>query len=73
MSGKIIVPPRRVYIVSSGTAVGHEENAGPLGGKFDVADTEDDRFGMDSYEKSEAQMQKVALEYAIKKAGLLRG
>lgn len=70
MSGKIIVPPRRVYIVSSGTAVGHEENAGPLGGKFDVADTEDDRFGMDSYEKSEAQMQKVALEYAIKKAGL---
>lgn len=60
----------RVYIVSSGTAVGHEENAGPLGGKFDVADTEDDRFGMDSYEKSEAQMQKVALEYAIKKAGL---
>ena len=70
MSGRIIVPPRRVYIVSSGTAVGHEENAGPLGGKFDVADTEDDRFGMDSYEKSEAQMQKVALEYAIKKAGL---
>ena len=70
MSGKIIVPPRRVYIVSSGTAVGHEENAGPLGGKFDVADTEDDRFGMDSYEKSEAQMQKIALEYAIKKAGL---
>lgn len=72
MSDRLIVPARPVYIVSSGSCVGKEEMAGPLGKYFDMTDSggKEDRFGMDSFEKSEAQMQRIALDVALGRAGL---
>lgn len=69
--GRIIVPRRKVYVASEASVVGHEEKKGPLGQLFDRADEGgDDRFGMDSYEKAEAQMQKTALSLAMEKGGI---
>lgn len=40
----------------------------PLGECFDIVDDKgDDRFGMESYEKSESQMQKLAFDAAVAK------
>ncbi len=72
MSDRLIVPARPVCIVSSGSCVGREEMAGPLGKYFDMTDDSgsEDRFGMDSFEKSEAQMQRIALDIALGRAGI---
>lgn len=59
--------PRPVYIVSSGTVTGEKEKRGPLGGRFDLSG--DDRFGKDTWEKSEAEMQRLAVGMALRKAG----
>lgn len=51
------------------SVVGKKEMEGPLAGKFDVYDTTD-TFGMPTWEQSESEMQRVALNTAMKKAGL---
>jgi len=61
----IITPRRRVFIVSSGSVVGQKEKSGPLGDLFDLSG--DDRFGKDTWEKSEAEMQRLALGIALRK------
>ena len=58
----IIKPVREVYIVASEAVVGHEEHGGPLGKSFRVWDNKDDSFGMDSWEKAESEMQRLAFE-----------
>ena len=71
MSDKLLTPTRPVYIVSAGSCVGKEEKAGPLGEYFDMTDGSGaDRFGMDTYEKAEAQMQRVALDVALAGVGI---
>ena len=55
-------------IISAGTVVGKAEQSGALGGEFDFYD-ESDRFGQDTWEKAESEMQKIALATAIKKSG----
>ena len=72
MSDRLIVPAKPVCIVSSGSCVGREEMDGPLGKYFDMTDEDgtEDRFGMDSFEKSEAQMQRIALDIALGRAGI---
>lgn len=70
MQGKIIIPHRQVFITSAASVAGHEENAGPLAGRFDITDDGDDRFGMDSFEKSEAEMQRLVLNCAMNKLGV---
>ncbi len=60
---------RPVYIVASASAGGKNEAEGPLGPLFDVV-SDDDRFGKDTFEQSEAEMQRLVLERAISKAGL---
>ena len=71
MSDRIIIPPRPVYIVSSGSCVGKEEAAGPLGKHFDFTDKSgDDRFNMGSFEKAEAQMQRIAIDTALGRAAI---
>ena len=71
MKDMIIIPPRPVYIVSSGSCVGKEEAAGPLGDYFDMTDESGgERFGMDSFERSEAQMQRIAIDAALGRAGI---
>ncbi len=57
------------YILASGSVVGKKEGEGPLGKCFDMI-CEDDKFGEDSWEKSESTLQKEAAALAIGKAGL---
>lgn len=56
-------------IISSGNAVGKKEFEGPLGNLFDIHDS-DDRFGKDTWEKAESEMQRLAFNIALKKAGI---
>ena len=48
---------------------GREERHGKLGSKFDFCDS-DDTFGMKTWEKSEAEMGRICLNFALKKARL---
>ena len=54
-------------IVSSASAVGKKETEGPLGGSFDLCD-DTDRFGAKTWEGSESEMQRMALNTALAKA-----
>ena len=55
--------------ISYGNAVGKKEYEGPLGKLFDITD-EDDRFGKDTWEKAESEMQRLAFNSALNKADL---
>ena len=59
---------KKISIVASGTVAGKLESEGPLGEIFDHID-KTDRFGADTWEKSESEMQRLAVGTAIKKAG----
>ena len=56
-------------ILSAATVVGAKEHAGPLGRCFDFFN-ENDRFGQDTWEKAESEMQRMALSAAMSKAGV---
>ena len=62
------MPEKRVFITAEASVTGQKEKRGPIGDSFDL--TGDDRFGKDSWEKAEAEMQRLALSIAIKKAAL---
>lgn len=61
--------PLRAAVSAAASVVGVKETAGPLGECFDLHDT-DDRFGQDTWEKAESEMQRRALSLAIDKSGL---
>ncbi|MBO6053480.1 MAG: stage V sporulation protein AD [Clostridia bacterium] len=71
MQKKPFLPSRRVFITSAGSVVGHKEKTGPIGSLFDLGG--DDRFGKDSWEKAEAEMQRLALGIAMRKGELVEG
>lgn len=54
-------------IIATGNAVGKKEFEGPMGSLFDVHD-ETDRFGKETWEKAESEMQRLAFNLALKKA-----
>ena len=56
-------------ILSAATVVGSKEQSGPLGGHFDYYG-DDDRFGQDTWEKAESEMQRMALAAALDKVGM---
>ena len=56
-------------ILSAATVVGSKERGGPLGDHFDYYG-EDDRFGQPTWEKAESEMQRMALDTALGKAGI---
>lgn len=56
-------------ILSSASAVGKKESEGPLCGCFDYVDPTD-RFGKKTWESSESEMQRFALNLALGKASL---
>ena len=56
-------------ILCAASVVGKTEKNGPLGGFFDLHG-EDDRFGQKTWEKAEAEMQRMALNTALAKGGL---
>lgn len=55
------------HIIGAASVVGKKEGEGPFGRKFDLI-CADDKFGEDSWEKSESTMQKEALQLAFAKA-----
>jgi len=67
MQKGIIKLKRCPSIISSYSVVGQKEYQGPLGKGFDEHG-DDDKFGKDSWEAAEAEMQRIALAGAIKKA-----
>ena len=56
-------------IISCANVVGAKEGAGPLKKYFDCVN-EDSLFGQKTWEKAESQMQKLALQAAMEKAGI---
>ncbi|MBP3378451.1 MAG: stage V sporulation protein AD [Clostridia bacterium] len=66
MKTSLFTMQKRVFIISSGSVVGQKEKHGPLGSYFDLSG--DDKFGKDTWEKSEAEMQRLALGIAMRKA-----
>ncbi len=67
MSVSLLHP--NVAILTAATVVGGKEHAGPLGPHFDFFN-EHDRFGEDSWERAESEMQRMALAAALGKADL---
>ena len=55
-------------IVCAASAVGDREFCGPIGDCFDLHDSTD-RFGKNTWEKSESEMQRLALNVALSKIG----
>ncbi len=53
-------------VIGCAAVVGGKEYEGPLGADFDLHD-ETGRFGMDTWEKSESEMQRLALNLALAK------
>ncbi len=60
---------RAPYLTASASIVGSKEGEGPLGTCFDQI-CEDPKFGEDTWEKAESQMQKKAAQMVLEKAGL---
>ena len=56
-------------IVGYAAVVGKKEHEGPLGADFDLHD-DSGEFGMDTWEKSESEMQRLALNLALAKSKL---
>ena len=63
---KLQSTPAIKYAVS---VVGKKEHDGPLGELFDLCD-ETDTFDADTWEKSESEMQRIALDTALSRSGL---
>lgn len=59
-------------ILAAGSVVGKMEKNGPVGACFDLHG-EDDRFGQGTWEKAEAEMQRMALNTALAKGKLQEG
>ena len=60
---------RPAMIIAHSAVGGREEGEGPLGERFDFIDPED-KFGQATWEMSEAEMGRVALNIAMQKASL---
>ena len=69
MLDKIIVFSDEVSFISAASVVGKKERDGALGECFDIHD-ESDRFGQKTWEKAESEMQRLAFNVALSKAGL---
>ncbi|MBR2387361.1 MAG: stage V sporulation protein AD [Clostridia bacterium] len=55
-----------VTVISSASVVGEKEHTGPIGDVFDLFDATD-KFGKKTWEKSEGEMQRLALNIALSK------
>ena len=64
---EVIKLNKPVYILSSAAVASAKEKEGPLGDYFDIS-SPDIKFGMDTFEAGESEMQRLALNTALKKA-----
>lgn len=69
MQRELIKLKRTPYIISSYCVAGKKEFEGPLGKQYDECSL-DNKFGKDTWEKSEGEMQRKAVSGAMKKAKL---
>lgn len=67
MRKEIIKFKTPVSVIAAASVVGHREHSGPFGEIFDEYD-ETDRFGMETWEQSEGEMQRRALKRALSKS-----
>ena len=58
-----------IHFASCAAVGGYEERRGPLGKDFDMCDGSD-RFGQKTFEKSESEMGRIALNIALGKLGI---
>lgn len=56
-------------VFATASVVGKKESEGPLGDRFDWLD-DTDRFGVQTWEEAESEMQRIALNVALSKAGM---
>ena len=63
--------PEMPVITAWASVAGKKESEGPLANSFDIT-SKDTLFGQKTWEQAEKQMQKLALETLMKKAGLSR-
>ncbi len=68
MSGRIIEFENRPSVIAYAAVVGKKEGEGPLGKCFDMV-LSDDRCGLDTWEKAESHIQKVAVGLVLDKSG----
>lgn len=68
----VLVLNSRPSIISSAGVVGKVEGEGPLAKEFDFCNSSDTINGQETWEKSESELLKDALDRAIKKSGVLR-
>ena len=59
----------RPYLLSHAAAVGKKEGEGPLGSRFDFV-TRNDRMGQKSWELAESELQRTAIDLALRKGSL---
>ena len=59
--------PLNAHVIASASVVGNREKNGPIGECFDMYDLTD-RFEQKTWEMAESEMQRRALNLAIKKA-----
>lgn len=62
-----IIKTKDAYITCAASVAGSQEKLGPLGELFDICENGDDTFGKDTWEKSESEMQRLALKCALEK------
>lgn len=65
------VLPQMPVITAWASVAGKKESEGPLASTFDIT-SKDTYFGQKSWEQAEKQMQKLAMDKVIEKAGLTR-
>ena len=66
--GHTITLDKKVYINKYASVGGKKETEGPLGNFLDLT-SEDNKFGQQTWEKSESKMQELAIKALIKKSG----
>ena len=59
----------RTFLTGHAAAVGKKEGEGPLAGRFDFV-ARNDRMGQRSWELAESELQKTAIDIALRKAGI---
>lgn len=68
MSGRIIEFNNKPIVDCWASVAGKKEGAGPLGKEFDIV-LSDDRCGLDTWEKAESHIQKIAVGLVLDKSG----
>ncbi|MDR1629069.1 MAG: stage V sporulation protein AD [Oscillospiraceae bacterium] len=70
--GNVLLLPSQPSIIANAAVVGKVEGEGPLAQEFDFCYPSDTINGMETWEKSESELHRDAVDRAIKKSGVLK-